>query len=331
MYRGTNLENIPATYNVFITFAAAITKRMKRFTSIGYDILAVMIVAIWGMTFISTSVLLRYMEPAQIFFIRFAIAYAGIWFFAHECLFSDSWKDELRMALAGIMGGSLYFLAENTALKVSQQASSISFIVCTTPLVTAIVAVLLKHKGAKMTTPLAIGSAVALLGIGLIMFNGSAFFGAPILGYLLAMVASLTWAFYTIIISDLTDKYGSAFISRKVFFYGILTILPVLFAEDLHFNIDIFKIPAVWGNVIFLSVVASLGCYALWTPVIKKLGTIKSSNYIYLNPVFTLAGSVLLLNEKITWISAAGSLITLFGVWLASRKFTLRRISSHSR
>ncbi len=293
---------------------------MKNKNGIGYDILAVAIVAIWGMTFISTSVLLRYFEPAQIFFIRFVIAYAGIWIFAHDRLFSGSWKDEIRMLAAGIVGGSLYFLAENTGLKISQQASSISFIVCTTPLVTAVVAVLLKHKGAKMTLPLAVGSIVALLGIGMIMFNGSAIQGAPVLGYILAMVASLTWAFYTIIVSDLTDKYGTAFISRKVFFYGLITILPVLLFQHSDFAWSAFKLPIVWINVLFLSVIASLGCYALWTPVIKKLGTIKSSNYIYLNPVFTLIGSVALLGEKITWLSALGSAVTLVGVWIAGRE-----------
>ncbi|MCQ2115982.1 MAG: EamA family transporter [Bacteroidales bacterium] len=54
--------------------------------------------------------------------------------------------------------------------------------------------------------------------------------------------------------------------------------------------------------------------------MIKKLGTIRSSNYIYLNPVFTLAGSLIFLNEQMNWLSLLGSLITLLGVWQASRK-----------
>lgn len=296
---------------------------MKRDSIIAYDILAVAIVAIWGLTFISTMKLLAYFQPAQIFFIRFAIAYAGMWVFSHKHLFSESPRDEIRLAAAGVMGGSLYFYAENTALQVSHQASCISFIVCTTPLVTSILAVSLRKKGAKMTLPLAAGSAIALAGIAMVMLNGSVFQGIPVSGYILAMVASLTWAIYTITIGDLSEKYDSAFVSRKVFFYGLVTIIPVILLEGDRFEMAHFLIPEVYANILFLSVVASLGCYALWTPVIKRLGPVKSSNYIYLNPVFTMFGAILLLGEEMTVLSLIGSAVTLFGVWIAGRK-TLR-------
>lgn len=291
---------------------------MSQKRTIGYHVLAVAIVGIWGMTFISTSVLLEYFSPAQIFTIRFLIAYIGMWFFAPRPFFSFSVKDELKLALAGVTGGSLYFLSENTALELSGEASSVSFIVCTTPLVTALLSIMLRHKGERMTWPLALGSACSLGGIALVMFNGSSFNGVPPAAYLLAMLASFTWAVYTIIISGLSDKYASAFISRKVFFYGLLTIIPFLLLQDRGLDMTAFTQSKVILNILFLSVVASLGCYALWTPVVRKLGTIKAGNYIYLNPLFTLAGAVVFLGEQMTWLSLGGSLLTLFGVWLAS-------------
>lgn len=293
---------------------------MKRDSNIMYDMLAIAIVAVWGLTFISTMKLLGHFRPAQIFLIRFAIAYAGMWCFSHKRLFSFSLKDELRLAGAGIMGGSLYFYAENTALQVSHQAGCISFIVCTTPLVTSILAVSLHKKNSRMTLPLAAGSIIALSGIEMVMLNGSVFEGIPVIGYILAMVASLTWAIYTILIGDLSEQYDSAFVSRKVFFYGLLTIIPVLLVEGDRFDFKQLLIPEVYINIMFLSLIASLGCYALWTPIIKKLGPVKSSNYIYLNPVFTMLGAILLLGEKMTALSLAGSAITLLGVWIAGRK-----------
>lgn len=296
------------------------TPRMKKESGIAYHILAVAIVAVWGLTFISTMKLLKHFQPAQIFLIRFSIAYAGMWLFSHRQLFSQSLKDELRLAAAGVMGGSLYFYAENTALQVSHQASCISFIVCTTPLVTSILAVSLHKKGSKLTLPLAVGSVTALVGIAMVMLNGSVFEGIPVSGYILAMVASLTWAIYTLLVGDLSEKYESAFVSRKVFFYGLLTIIPVIIAEGDSFDTSKFLIPEVYTNILFLSVIASLGCYALWTPVIKKLGPVRSSNYIYLNPVFTMFGAILLLGEKMTPLSLLGSAVTLLGVWIAGRK-----------
>ena len=291
----------------------------KRLAGIWYDILAVGIVAVWGMTFISTMKLLGYFHPSQIFLMRFSIAYAGMWFFSHDRLFAGSLRDEATLALGGIMGGSLYFWAENTALAVSHQASCISFIVCTTPLVTALLAIALRRKGARMTVPLATGSIVAIAGIAMVMLSGRVFEGIPLAGYLLAVVASLTWAVYTIAVGDMADKYSSSFVSRKVFFYGLLTIVPVILIEGNEFDLAALRIPTVYGNLLFLSVVASLGCYALWTPVIKRLGPIRASNYIYLNPVFTLIGAVLLLGEHMTWLSLLGSAVTLLGVWVAGR------------
>lgn len=298
----------------------AMTTEMKRENAPVYDILAIAIVAVWGLTFISTMKLLGHFRPAQIFFIRFTIAYAGMWVFSHKRLFSTSIKDEARLALAGIMGGSLYFYAENTALQVSHQASCISFIVCTTPLVTSILAVSLRKKGAVMTVPLAAGSIIALAGIAMVMLNGSVFEGIPVSGYILAMVASVTWAVYTILVGDMSEKYESAFVSRKVFFYGLITIIPVLIAEGDRFRPSSFLIPEVAFNILFLSVIASLACYALWTPVIKKLGAVKASNYIYLNPVFTMTGAIIFLGEKMTALSLIGSAVTLLGVWIAGRK-----------
>lgn len=293
---------------------------MEKRSTLIYDILALAIVAVWGMTFISTIKCLKYLTPSQIFFFRFLVAYIGMWFFAPKPLMSQSWRDEVRLLFAGITGGSLYFFGENTALAVSNQASCISFIVCTTPLVTSLLAIALRRKGARMTAPLAIGSVIALVGIAMVMLNGSVFEGIPVSGYLLAMVASLTWAFYTILIGDISEKYSTAFVARKVFFYGVLTILPVIWVQGVPMNWVAFREPDLILNLTFLALVASLGGYALWTPVIKYLGPVKSTNYLYLNPVFTLIGAVILLGEKMTTLSLIGSIVTLLGVWLAGLK-----------
>ena len=81
-----------------------------------YHILAILTVAVWGTTFISTKILINNgLSPQEIFLLRFIIAYIGIWFISPRKIFSDSIKDELTMFAAGLTGGTLYFLTENTA------------------------------------------------------------------------------------------------------------------------------------------------------------------------------------------------------------------------
>ena len=300
-----------------------------------YHVLAIVIVAIWGLTFISTKVLLMAgLSPEEIFLVRFSIAYFGMWLFclwgrgsdasrtgspsvqSPARLFCNSLKDELLLVLAGVMGGSLYFWSENTALQYTM-ASNVSFIVCTTPLVTAILNAAVRRERIGRLTLL--GGCLSLVGIGMIAFSGGEGFHLSFLGDALAMLASLTWAIYTVVTNGLLKKYPSALISRKVFFYGMLTIVPVLLVKGWTFPAGRFLEPKVLLNTLFLGVVASLACYALWNSVIKRLGTVGSSNYIYLNPLFTLIAATLLLGERLTPVAIAGCLITLRGAWTASR------------
>ena len=73
-----------------------------------YHILAILTVAVWGTTFISTKILINNgLSPQKIFLLRFIIAYIGIWFISPRKIFSDSIKDELTMFAAGLTGGTL--------------------------------------------------------------------------------------------------------------------------------------------------------------------------------------------------------------------------------
>ena len=63
-----------------------------------YHFLAVLTVAIWGATFVSTKILINTgLSPNEIFLYRFLIAYAGIWIISHKRLFADNWKDEATL------------------------------------------------------------------------------------------------------------------------------------------------------------------------------------------------------------------------------------------
>ena len=68
-----------------------------------YHIVAVLTVGIWGLTFISTKVLIGHsLSPQEIFLLRFLIAYLGIWFISPRKLFADNWKDESWLFLGGM-------------------------------------------------------------------------------------------------------------------------------------------------------------------------------------------------------------------------------------
>ena len=263
-----------------------------------YHIIAIIIIAIWGVTFISTKILINNgLTPHEIFLLRFIIAYTGMWFMSHHKLFADSIKDELLLLAGGITGGSLYFLTENTALA-HTLVTNVSFIVCTTPLLTTLLFIA-ADKSTHASRRLITGSIVSLIGMGAVVYNGSFILKLSPIGDMLAFMAALCWAFYSLIMKDLFNKYNTSFITRKIFFYGLLTILPAFLFIPWDFPLDKLSIPAVYGNLLFLGFIASLICYAVWNVVLKHLGTVKATNYIYLNPLFTLTGSILILDEPL--------------------------------
>ncbi|HJD76515.1 MAG TPA: DMT family transporter [Bacteroides reticulotermitis] len=284
-----------------------------------YHLIAILTVAIWGLTFISTKILIKHgLTPQEIFFYRFLIAYLGIWLISPKRLFASNLKDELWLLAGGIFGGSLYFFTENTALGITQ-ASNVAFIICTAPLLTVLLS-LLFYKGEKASKGLIAGSLLALVGVGMMVFNGSVILKISPLGDLLTLLAALSWAFYSLVIRRMTGRYSTVFITRKIFFYGVLTILPAFLLHPLRPDLGVLLLPSVLFNLLFLAVLASLVCYVLWNLVLKELGTVKSSNYIYLNPLVTMVASAAILHERITPVALMGAACILCGVYLAERK-----------
>ena len=284
-----------------------------------YHLIAILTVGIWGLTFISTKVLIEHgLSPQEIFLLRFLMAYLGIWFISPRKLFADNWKDELWLLWGGVTGGSFYFFTENTALEITL-ATNVAFIVCTAPLLPTILSLLI-YKKEKATAGLVGGSLLALVGVALVVYNGHFILKISPLGDFLTLLAAFSWAFYSLIMKKMSGRYRTTFITRKIFFYGILTILPAFILHPWQFSLSGLWQPAVWMNLLFLGVLASLVCFVVWNIILKQLGTVRASNYIYLNPLFTLIGSTVLLDEQFTVMSLMGAMLILGGVYWAGKR-----------
>ena len=302
---------------------------------LGYHALALLVVAIWGVTFVCTKVLISAgLMPAEIFAIRFLLAYIGICVLCAfrkgqaSKLFSSSLADEMLFIFLGITGGSFYFLTENTAL-VYTQACNVAFLVCSAPLFTALLTFAMKRFGRgrlvdglediRLGWPLITGTLLALGGMALVVFERQALHLSP-KGDLFAIGAAVCWALYSVVMAQMTNQYGALFATRKVFFYGLLTIIPFLLGTDPESVRSALVQPSVIFNLLFLGLIASLACFIIWNKVLSKLGNFTATNYVYLNPFFTLVSSMILLGERMTPMSAVGSVAIVLGVILAGKK-----------
>ena len=313
-----------------------------------YHLVAFITVAIWGSTFVFTKMLLQAgLSPAQIFTLRFIIAYLlmlGFSLLRNKLSssppklggvrgglnnrsfrwFCRSWRDELLMIALGLTGGSVYFLAENAAMLFTT-ATNTSLIVCSCPLFAMLLFALFFRQSEKITRIQALGSLIAFLGMAVVVLNGHFVLHLSPLGDLLAFGACLCWAVYSLLMKAAVSGYSSLFITRKVFIYGLLTIIPyyllvpsdasIFFSSPFH----VFTFSTIL-NLLFLGVVASMLCYLTWNWVIGKLGPVVATNWVYFNPITTILFAWWLLDEKITIWFLLGSALILLGMYLADKK-----------
>lgn len=277
---------------------------------------AVLTVSAWGVSFVSSKVLLdNGFNAVECYVYRFVLAYLLLLAICHKKLMSNNLRDELMFLLCGLCGGSIYFIAENTALKYTL-VSNVSLITTLTPLLTTLMLGAF-YRSERPTSGVVLGSFVAFLGVGLVIFNTSFVLQIEPLGDLLALAAAFTFAIYALLLRRLNALYNAMFITRKVFFYGVITALPFLLLEPTHITADVFLRPAVWFNLAFLSIIASVVAFVAWSVSIKKLGTVKASNYLYFQPIVTLIASAIILGETITIIGYIGCAMILGGVILS--------------
>lgn len=282
-----------------------------------------MTVAVWGTTFVWTKwLIINGLSPAQIFTLRFIIAYVlltgfSLWRGRHKWL-SDNWRDELTMMALGLTGGSMYFLTENESLRFTT-ATNTSLIVCSCPLF-AMLIIALFYKSERFSRLQALGSLLALIGMAAVVLNGHFVLHLSPLGDTLAFSACICWALYTLLMKPVMGRYPAMFITRKVFFYGILTILPYyIFVPDMP-SMDVLMRPEVALNLLFLGSVASMLCYLTWSWCMKGLGAVICTNWVYVNPITTIIAAWLILDEQITVYFLIGSILIIAGMYLSSKK-----------
>ncbi|MDR2870896.1 MAG: DMT family transporter [Deferribacteraceae bacterium] len=280
---------------------------------------AMLTILIWGGTFISTKVLLRSISPVEILFTRFLIGFVALLIIYPKRLIIQDRRQECLFVAAGFCGITLYYLLENIALTLTT-ASNVGIIITIAPFFTAILSrIFLKSE--KPAMQFYIGFLAAIVGVALISYNGSTMQLNP-KGDLLAVLAAVTWAAYSILTRKISGLgYRTVQTTRRIFFYGLLLILPMLFFMDFRLGLERYAEAANLGNILFLGLGASALCFVTWNTAVGLLGAVKTSAYIYLVPIITVAASVLILHEPLTPILIVGALLTLLGLWLSEGKF----------
>ena len=321
-------------FNIVFMSSGSFSDRNVKKTggSLWVHLAAILAVTAWGVSFINTKVLMDSgFTPVEVFLYRCIIAYILLLCFSYKSIISRNFRHELLFLLCGLCGGSVYFVAENTAL-IYTSTTNVSLITSTSPLINALL-VGLMYRDERPNRGLVIGSFIAMAGVAMVVLGGSGASHSPegeaesvgngILGDSLSLMAAICWSVYALILRKLNPFYSAITITRKTFFYGLITALPFLVLEPSTITWQTFLQTKVWTNLLILSVFSSSLAFVIWAWVIGKIGAVKAGNYLYFQPVVTLIFSALVLNELVGPLGIAGCIVTILGVY-AGEKLSLR-------
>ena len=282
-----------------------------------FHVIAILVIVAWGASFPCTRLLLDAgITPTEIFVYRSAIAYIGLLIFSKFKIDFWGWRDELLAFLCGLTGGAMYFVLQNIALKLTL-LSDVVIVIAINPLLTTILAALFL-KDEHFSLKILLSSMVAFTGVAVVTLRDGLVWGDGLLGNVLAFLAALSWAVYCIILKRVQGRHSTLAITRKVMIYGTICALPVMFSEPMS-SLSTLLRSDVLANMLFLALICSMAAFLIWNFVIKKIGAIRSSNYLYLDPDISIIIGVIVLHERVGIVAVVGCTLVLLGVIMVEK------------
>lgn len=277
------------------------------------NLFALLTSIIWGTTFAVIKRLQINYNPSEIILYRFIIAYCFLLILKPKRLYLERKSENIVFIFAGFTGICLYYLFESISVSMSM-ASVVGVLVSIGPIFTAIITIcFLSEK--KVSKRFVFGLIIALAGIILVSINGKIDGTNNWIGNVLAILAALMWAIYSIISNRIIERYKDIIVcTRKIIFWGIICLLIYNISTQNISNCipDVKDISCFF----YLGIGASALCLLMWNYALRKLGPRRTSVYIYLVPVISILASAIMLNESISFVMLFGTFFTLMGLCL---------------
>jgi len=194
-----------------------------------------------------------------------------------------------------------------------------SIILSTNPIFAfAFAAMILKERISFLKgSGLAIGLSGVLM---LILQNGTPSLGSTtFMGDIYTLVNTISWAFYTVIIKRMLEKYHPITVMKWTFFFGMFTNIPVGYHQWSTMDWTSISLNG-WLGIGFVVVFATFFGYLLISFGLRRLSPTIVSIYIYMQPVIAAYIATMIGQDKITLVMVISALLIFTGVFVVSRQ-----------
>lgn len=154
----------------------------------------------------------------------------------------------------------------------------------------------------------------------LILSKGESVIGANILlGDILITINAISYAVYFLLAKPLMVKYGPLTVIRWVFTFGLPMMLPFCWNDFIETKWENFEVNS-WIALSFVVIGATFLAYLFTSFALHQLSPSATGSYIYVQPIFSAAISIIFLNEEAALYKLLAAVLIFTGVFLINRK-----------
>jgi drug/metabolite transporter (DMT)-like permease len=279
-------------------------------------ILLVGLSIIWGLAFVAIRRADFELSPVNLALLRWFIA-GGI-FLALIPVFGTAKtkferRDLPRLLLVSLMNVAVYHLSLNYAETIVSSGLA-GLLISFGPMFAVVLSVIFLHErvGRRLSAALLLG----FLGALILSLASQDFSFRYLSGPVAVILSALAYAVFAVASKPLVMKYGTFWTAAWAAVTGTVMILPLVSGPFVG-QVESISVYA-WASVVYLAVGSTVIGYLIFYALVSSRAVSSLSVQLYLIPLVSVIGGVLILGENISTATILGGVILLGAVYLAT-------------
>ena len=281
------------------------------------DLYLFLATVLWGSDYLFAKIALREVSPLSFAAIRTLISTAVMFpiFIRSEKEWRVKPRDLLYLLGLGLLGTFINRVCWSVGIDFTT-ASNASLLSTTSPIFVLLISFFLFRTAVSWRA--ALGILLSFAGVSLVIqgdWKEWAKGGGNVWGDLLLLLASLTWAFFTVLAKFLMKEYSSLKVTAYIMLIGSILFMPFLPNERAGGWSGVSLLG--WFSVFYVAFTGNFLAYFFWMRGIQNIGPMRTILYSYLTPITAILFAVPFLGETLTAGQIWGALIVFAGIFLA--------------
>jgi len=272
---------------------------------------------LWGLAFVAIKVADSELSPVNLAILRWlisSVAYAVVLLLIGRSKTSFERRDLPRLLLISFANVPMYHLALNYA-ETTVSSGLAGLLISLGPVfITALSAYLLKDK---ISLNIILALLLAVSGAAILALGNLQGTSSGLLGPGEVVVSAVAYAIFTVLAKPLVKKYGALHVAIYAGLTGTVMLLPLV-SQSLIQQTEALSLNG-WFSVLYLALLSTVLGYSIFYTLVSRGALSRLSIQLYLIPIVSVIGGILILQESLSISMIAGGGIMLLAIGLATR------------